>query len=246
MERGEIELRFQPQVRMADGRLTGVEALARWRHGKLGELGADKLFAAAARAALLPALSRHIHAVALTEVAAWPEVLGRLNVALNVTASDLARDDFAPELLRRLASLRLDPARLTVEVTEHEPIADLPSAGEQLAALRGRGVGVALDDFGSGYSGVAYLRALPLDYLKLDATLSADLLGDTAGQVVVRHVIAMARALGLGVIAEGVESERHRELLAAAGATHYQGFLCAAPLDSAALARLVEERECAR
>ena len=238
---GEIELRYQPQVAMATGRITGVEVLARWRHGKLGELGAGQLFAAAARAGLGTALSRHIHATALAEVGRWPAALAALTIALNVTASDLAREDFARELLGLAARHGVAPARVTVEITEHEPIADLKTAASRLRALRAAGVHVALDDFGSGYASVAWLRALPLDYLKIDGDLAGDLLLDEERQVVVRHVIAMARALGLGVIAEGVESEAHRVLLAAAGATIYQGFLCAPALDGPALATFVDE-----
>ena len=133
-----------------------------------------------------------------------------------------------------------DAHRLTVEITEHELIADLDHAAAGLATLRERGVAVALDDFGTGYSSIAYLKALPLDYLKIDGRLSNDMLGSDHDQIVVRHVIAMARELGLGVVAEGVESEEHRAQLAAAGATHYQGFLCAAPLGSVALVRFME------
>lgn len=246
IDTGEIELRFQPQVTLADDRIVGVEALARWQHGELGELGAAQLFAAAARASLLPALSQHIHIVALAEVARWPVPLDELTVAINVTASDLARPDFAADLLRQTNGHGIDPTRLTIEVTEHELIADLPAAAALLATLRAAGAKVALDDFGSGYSSIAYLKALPLDYLKIDGGLSGDLLGSSRDQVVVRHVIAMARELGLEVIGEGIETKAHRALLAAAGATHYQGFLCAAPLDSAGLARLMEEWPCAR
>ena len=236
---GEVELRYQPQVAMANGRITGVEVLARWRHPKLGELGAERLFAAVTRAGLGLALSRHIHAAALTDAARWPAALGELGIALNVTASDLAREAFGRDLLDVAAAAGIAPARITVELTEHEPVTDLSQAADRLATLRAAGVRVALDDFGSGYASVAWLRALPLDYLKLDGDLAASLLGGERAQVVVRHVIAMARALGLAVIAEGVESEAHRMLLAAAGATHYQGFLCAPALDGPALAVLV-------
>ena len=239
IEAGEIEVRFQPQVAMATGRITGVEALARWRHARLGELGAERLFAAAARAELLPTLSAHIHAVALADVARWPMALADLDLALNVTASDLARPAFGDELLSQAAMHQIDTARLTLEVTEHELIADLTVAEERLTRLRAAGVRVALDDFGSGYSSIAYLKALPLDYLKIDSDLSQDLLGGARDQIVVRHVIAMTRELDLGLIAEGVESEAHRALLATAGATHYQGFLCAPPLDTAALVQML-------
>ena len=245
IDRGEIELRYQPQVAMATGRIVGVEVLARWRHGKLGELGAEQLFAAAARAGLGTALSRHIHATALTEVGCWPASLGGLAVAINVTASDLARDEFGSALLALASVAGVAPERLTVEITEHEPIADLPAAAARLKVLRDAGVRVALDDFGSGYASVAWLRALPLDYLKIDGDLAGDLLCDEGRQVVVRHVIAMARALGLSVIAEGVESEAHRTLLADAGAAIYQGFLCAPALDGPALAALVAGRPAA-
>ncbi|MDB5695318.1 MAG: diguanylate cyclase [Sphingomonas bacterium] len=239
IDRSEIELRYQPQVASADGRITGVEVLARWRHPLLGELGAERLFAAAGRARLLPALSQHIQGAALAEVAAWPASLRKLHVAINVTASDLARQDFAADLLARAATFGIDTARLTLEITEHEPIVDLGSAAQVLERLRATGASVALDDFGTGYCGIAYLRSLPLDYVKIDGELSADLLRGPREQVVIRHVIAMARELDLGVIAEGVETAGHRDLLAQAGATHFQGFLYAPPLDSGRLATLI-------
>lgn len=242
MDRGEIELRYQPQVLLADGSITGVEVLARWRHPQLGELGAERLFAAAARARLLPALSQHIQGAALAEVAEWPEVLRSLNIAVNVTASDLARPRFAADLLARAVALNVDVTRLTLEVTEHEPIADLPAAAGVLAELRAAGAKVALDDFGTGYCGLAYLRALPIDYIKIDGQLASDLLRGPRDQVVVRHVIAMARELELGVIAEGVETDGHRELLAEIGATHFQGFLCAPAMDSATLDKFLRSK----
>lgn len=243
--RGEVELRFQPQVEMASGRISGVEVLARWQHPELGELGAERLFAAAARAALLQSLSRHIQVVALTDVAAWPAALAGLTVALNVTAADLARPGFARELLVATERRGIAPARLTLEITEHEPIADLPAAAAVLGELRGAGFKVALDDYGCGYSGEAWLRALPLDYLKLDRSEAGAIFGSAAERARLTAVIASGLDKGLGVVAEGVESEAHRALLAAAGVTHYQGFLCAGPLDRAALVTLMEEGGCA-
>lgn len=239
IDNGEIELRYQPQVAMATGRITGVEVLARWRHRALGELGAEQLFAAAARAGLSAVLSRHIHATALMEAAGWPSALAELTIALNATASDLAGEGFATDLLALCAAHAIAPARLTVELTEHEPIADLASAAARLAALRTAGVRIALDDFGSGYASVTWLRTLPLDYLKLDGELAASITGEPREQIVVRHVVAMARELRLNVIAEGVETESQRARLEGTGATHYQGFLCAPALDSAALIKLI-------
>jgi EAL domain-containing protein (putative c-di-GMP-specific phosphodiesterase class I) len=132
-----------------------------------------------------------------------------------------------------------DPKRLTVEVTEDGLIEDLGAAARLLAELREGGLRVAIDDFGTGYSSLAYLKALPLDYLKIDKRLSDDISGSARDRIVVRGVIDMARSLGLEVIAEGVESEEQLGLLAREGCTLYQGFLCAPPVTADELAALV-------
>ena len=124
-------------------------------------------------------------------------------------------------------------------MTESGLIEDLAAAADLLAELRGGGLRVAIDDFGTGYSSLAYLKALPLDYLKIDKRLVQDIGGSTRDRIVVRSVIDMARSLGLGVIAEGVETEEQLSLLAQEGCTLYQGFLCAPPLDTDALLALV-------
>jgi EAL domain-containing protein (putative c-di-GMP-specific phosphodiesterase class I) len=132
-----------------------------------------------------------------------------------------------------------DRARLTVEVTEGGLIEDLGAAATLLARLREGGLRVAIDDFGTGYSSLAYLKALPLDYLKIDKRLVEDISGSPRDQVVVRSVIDMARSLGLELIAEGVETEEQLALLAREGCQLYQGFLCAPPVEAGALAEMV-------
>lgn len=246
IERDEITLLFQPQVRVGaqegDDRIVGVEALARWDHPQLGSLGADPLFAAAERADLGLALSDHIQRLALASAAAWPAALAHLDLALNITAADIARAGFADALLARVVASGFAAARLTVEITETALIADLEAAAAALERLRASGVRVAIDDFGTGYASFAYLKALPLDRLKIDKSLTHDIAASPRGRAVVRGVIAMADALGLAVIAEGVEIEAQRAALAEEGCGQYQGFLCAGPLDVAALTRLVEDR----
>lgn len=241
IERDEIEILFQPQVALATGRVEGVEALARWQHPTLGSLGAATLLAASHRADLGLALSDHIHAVALARVAAWPPSLAHLRVAVNVTAADVARVDFVPGFLRRIAASGVAPARVTAEITEGGLIDDFDGAAALLGDLRNAGCRVAIDDFGTGYSSLAYLTHLPLDYLKIDRQLTQCIAGDRRHRVVVEGVIAMAAALGLETIAEGVETEAQRALLAARGCTYYQGFLCSAPVDTAALVALMED-----
>ena len=239
LDRDEIAVRFQPQVTVATGAIVGVEALARWRHPVLGELGAETLFAAAARAGLGPALSDHIHARAFAAAASWPDALAHLRLSINVTAADLARGGFADALLDRIAQGGLARGRVTVEIVETELVDDLADAAAILAQLRGAGLRTAIDDFGTGYSSLAYLKALPIDYLKIDRSLTQDIAGSERDRAVVRGVVAIARSLGLGTIAEGVESEAERALLLAEGCDLYQGFLCAGAVDSGELARLV-------
>jgi EAL domain-containing protein (putative c-di-GMP-specific phosphodiesterase class I)/GGDEF domain-containing protein len=239
IELDEIDIRFQPQVEIASGRITGVEALARWDHRKLGPLGADALFAAADRADLGIALSDHIQRLVLARALAWPEALATLRVSLNLTAADIARPGFATLFLARVDDSGFPRGRLTVEITETGLIADLASASTLLTELRGAGCRVAIDDFGTGYSSLAYLKDLPLDYVKIDKALVHDIGGSPRDRVVVAGAITMARSLGLSVIAEGVETREQLELLAACGASLYQGFLLSEPVGDAALLELV-------
>lgn len=243
IDRGEIDVLFQPQVSIDDGRIEGVEALARWAHPRRGALGAETLLAAAERAGLGVALSEHVQQLALVRAARWPAALGRLRIALNVTAADIARDDFAAAFLARVAAAAVAPERVTAEVTESGVIGDLPRAAAALATLRAAGCRVALDDFGTGYSSLAYLSRLPLDYLKIDRTLTQAIDGDARERTVIDGIFTIATGLGLATIAEGVETASQRALLAARGCTIYQGFLCAMPLDDEALIALVEGDE---
>ncbi len=241
LTRGEIAVLFQPQARVADGGIVGVEALARWRHPALGELGAEALLGAADRAAIGVALSEHIQRAVLGCVAGWPAALAELRVALNLTAADLARPGFAETLLAHVDASGVARERLTLEITETELMGDLDAAAIVLAALQAAGCRIAIDDFGTGYSSLAYLASLPIDYLKIDRSLVAEIAGEARAQVVVRGTIDMARSLGLTVIAEGVESGEQRAALAAAGCALYQGFLLAPPLDEAALVAMMED-----
>lgn len=242
IEHSEIEIRFQPQVAIGGGGITGVEALARWSHPVLGLLGAETLFAAAERADLVLALSDHVQCATLAVAAAWTGRRAKLRLALNLTAKDVHRPGFADLFVDRVDSSGFPRNRLTVEITEGGLIEDLGLAADLFAQFRAAGIRVAIDDFGTGYSSLAYLKALPLDYLKIDKRLAQDITGTARDRVVVRGVIDMARSLGLAVVAEGVETAEQLDLLAREGCNFYQGYLCAEPLTDAALADLLEER----
>ena len=242
LDRDEIEMLFQPQVEVSSGRMIGVEALARWRHPDHGDLGANTLFAVAGRSDYLLTLSQHIQHRALAIAAAWPEALSTLRLAINLTANDIAGAGFAGVFLAMVDDSGFPRARLTVEITESGLIDNLQSAADVFATLRAGGVRVAIDDFGTGYSSLAWLKALPLDYLKIDKGLAQDIVGTTRDRVVVRGVIDMARSLGLAVVAEGVETEEQLALLAAEGCNYWQGFLFAEAVSVDGLLGLVIAR----
>ncbi|WP_375427513.1 EAL domain-containing protein [uncultured Sphingomonas sp.] len=236
---GQIAVLFQPQVEIATGRIVGVEALARWTHPRIGAIGAEALFAAAARAGLGLALSEHVQRLALRTASAWPAALAELRLSVNVTAEDVGGSDFAERFLARVAEAGFGPDRLTVEIVETGEIGDLDRAAALLARLRAAGCRTAIDDFGTGYSSLAYLNALPLDYLKLDISLVRGIERDGRERVLAQGVLALARSLGLHTVAEGVETPAQRDLLAREGCELFQGFLCAGAVDAAGLERLI-------
>ncbi len=229
-----LTILFQPQFALADDRLTGAEALVRWQHPRLGEVGGALLFAAAAAAGLERQLSCAVWACALEAMAAWPQALSPLRVALNITAADVAAPEMAEELLSLARDAGVPPDRLTVEVTEAGIIERIDAAAATLERLRGAGLCAALDDFGTGYSGLSWLKRLPVDYIKIDSGFARDAGGAARDRAVLRGVIDIAHALDLAVLAEGVESAAQRDRLKTMGCRWYQGYLRAPALDSAA------------
>lgn len=237
LHRDEITVLFQPQFNVATGALAGAEALARWEHPGFGRICAETLFAVADRGDHVAQLSRHIGKRALAMAAAWPASLP-LKLSLNVTAEDFAVGDFAAALKAEIAASGFPPERLTIEITEQTLIADFEACAAALRELEGIGVKVALDDFGTGFSNFRALKALPLDALKLDRSLVVDIEHDPRDRAILAAMVAMARALGLKVIAEGVETEGQLAILRAEGCDVFQGFLRAGPMDAAELAGL--------
>jgi len=230
-----IQLLFQPQIDPLSGAVVGVEALARWS----GCESAEALFERAANARLDERVSRAVQRKALHMAARWRGALSGLSLSLNVLPQDLARPHYDRWLLAEIAEAGLDPSRLTIEIVETALVADKPAIAARLAVLREAGVTIAVDDFGTGYASLAYLTSLPLDALKIDRALVADLVGGSRDRIVVKAMIGMARELGLKVIVEGVESSAQLQLLAAWGVDLYQGFLGAGALNEAELARFV-------
>lgn len=240
MAGAEIETLFQPQFAAQGGALAGAEALARWPAAELDGAG---LFAQAEEGGQTAAVSLHVARTAMAAAASWPD---NLHLSLNVTPAWLAMEGFTRTVLDLLAETGLEPARLTLEITEQSLVADLDGSGEALRPLVQRGVGLALDDFGAGFCNFDYLKRLPVDTLKLDRSMVRGIVEDRRDLEVLRAIVAMARALGLRVVAEGIETAAQRDLVAREGCWAWQGFLGSEPLPGEAFRRLAEAQPALR
>ncbi len=229
LDRGEIEVVYQPQFACAGGALSGAEALARWNHPLLGRIGAGGLFSIAERADHIAPLSRHIARLALAGARSWPD---KLRLSLNVTPSDLAAANFAEQYASFLHDSGFPARRLTLEVTEQVLVSDIQHAAQGLESLASIGVRIALDDFGAGFCNFHYLKLLPLHYLKLDRSMIEGVTENPRDLAVLRGIIAMAGALDLQVIVEGIETPEQLEVATTERCAFYQGFLSAQPMSA--------------
>jgi len=240
IDRDEIEVLFQPQFNLSDDRLTGAEALARWNHPELGRIGAGALFAIAERTDHVGPLSRHIASKAMEAARHWP---GLLRLSINVTPADLAFGSYTRQMLDIVRESGFPPRQLTLEITEQSLIGDVTLAAQTMAEFSAQGIRIALDDFGAGFCNFRYLKVLPIHYLKLDRSMIEGITTDRRDVAVLRAIVAMARALDLEVIAEGVEEESQRLVAAREGCAYFQGFLRAQPMSAAMFAKLARAEQ---
>jgi EAL domain-containing protein (putative c-di-GMP-specific phosphodiesterase class I) len=240
--RSELVLHWQPVVQ-GHSRIVGAEALVRWRHPERGLLGPEEFVPLAEDAGLIRAVGEWTLERAIAQAAAWSrELPGMPWFAVNVSAPELAQGDAFVERLRSaLAAHALAGVRLELEVTERVLMSNLEENARTLAKIGALGVRFAIDDFGTGYSSLAYLRRLPIDKLKIDRLFLAQLDTNAADQAIVRTIAELARALGIAVAAEGVESAPQLERLRALGCEQWQGHLYSAPLEAGDFAALVRQ-----
>ena len=231
----QIEVLYQPLIEPRTGRIVGAEALARSAMAASGEA----LFSRATAAGLDERLSRLVQRKALRCAAVWEGPLKDLKISINLLPQDLSRDGFDQWLIDEIAAAGIAPSRVIVEITESALLIDQPAVAERLARLRGEGLSIAVDDFGTGYASLAYLTSLPLDMIKIDRGLITDIVGGERDRIVVKAMIRLARELGLQVVIEGVESTGQLALLADWGCDLYQGFLGAGALSHEELTRFV-------
>ncbi len=232
IEGGDLALFYQPKIDARSGEFTGVEALVRWHHGVRGAVGATALIAVAERFGLIGAVGEWVFNEACRQMRAWEDAGLRIRVAVNLSAHQLRQDDLVQRIRRTLARHRVDASLLTFEITESVAMEDTNATLRSFAQLARAGASLAIDDFGTGHSSLAYLRTLPARQLKIDRSFVADLGQSGDAMAVVDAVIRLAHALGLRVVAEGVETERQRDILQTLGCDEYQGYLFARPMDA--------------
>ncbi len=242
IEKSLFELHYQPKVDLASGALVGVEALLRWRHHSHGWLQPQEFIPLAERTGLIRPLTRWVLGEALAQAARWEKDGLILTVAVNCSARNLLERDL-PEVIERLLKDGPHPDRLVLEITETAVIEDPSRSLQVLRDIASLGVSLSIDDFGTAYSSLDYLRKLPASELKIDRSFVTAVDTDPASAAIVRATVGLARDFGLQSVAEGIESPRAMELLAAMGCSQGQGYLIARPMAPAHLTAWIEARE---
>jgi diguanylate cyclase len=222
----ELVLYYQPKVSLGDGRVDAVEALIRWQHPELGLLSPDRFIPLAEQTGLIDRVTEWVVIRAVEDLRSWRD---DLSVAINVSARSL-HPRLVPLLVDSLAASEVDPGRLYVEITETALMTDPERAAVVLQDLRQAGIGISIDDFGTGQTSLSYLSALPIDEIKIDLSFISDMNVSAGHHAIVRSIVDLGHNLGLHVVGEGVESEEIAAALAATGCEVAQGYLYARPM----------------
>lgn len=225
-----LYLVYQPKISLVTGRVTGAEALIRWKHPTNGEVLPGEFIPLVKKTSLMRELTAWIIDHTIAQLSAWRERGLSLPVSINLAASDFSRPDFAEELAQKLREACLDPALLGVECLETEKLLESPATLNGLEMLKKRGFKISLDDFGSGYSNINYLRQIPLDIIKLDRSIVSHIVSEKASRIIVRNVVRLLKELDYVVLAEGVEDLKTAEILRNLGCDEVQGYFYARPM----------------
>jgi len=227
---GQFLLFFQPQLDR--GVVVGVEALVRWNHPQRGILGPGEFISLAEETGLILPLGDWVLDAACRQIAAWAgnKTTAPLTIAANISARQFRQPDFVERVLAALNGSGCNPENLKLELTESMLVDNIDDVIAKMTELRVHGLRFSLDDFGTGYASLSYLKRLPLDQLKIDRSFVRDILSDASSAAIAQAVISLSKALGLSVLAEGVETEEQRDLLIRLGCHAYQGFLFSRPV----------------
>jgi diguanylate cyclase (GGDEF)-like protein/PAS domain S-box-containing protein len=224
-------LLYQPTFDLQSERITGVEALLRWRHPARGVLGPDTFIPLAEKSGSITTIGLWVLRTALRQAAEWRDRGRPVAVSVNVSARQLDDDRFVADVAEALTESAVDPALLTLEITETALMADVEAAARRLGELKSLGVCIAIDDFGTGYSSLSYLRQFPVDALKIDRSFIAGIAASRQGRALIHTLVQLGKTLGLATLAEGIEEDSQLRQLQAEHCDYGQGFLFSRPLD---------------
>jgi diguanylate cyclase (GGDEF)-like protein len=240
VERGELELHYQPKMELATRRIVGVEALMRWRHPSLGMISPAQFIPLAEETGLIEAMGKWALEQACADARAWQERgIPAVQMAVNLSPRQLNDAGLVDDVAAILARTRLAPSLLELEITESAMMKNTEHAVAQLARLRDMGVGLAMDDFGTGYSSLSYLRRLPLCTVKIDRSFVSDLTHDADAQSLIDGIIKLAHSLRMRVVAEGVETRAQADYLEARGCDQMQGYWLCKPAPADEIGRFI-------
>jgi len=235
IELGQLQLYYQPKVDGRLGQIRGVEALLRWNHAERGMISPAVFIPIAERFGLIGSIGRWVIDEACRQMAEWADDSVRMRVAINLSVYQLREDDLVQRIEAALARHGIDPSQLLCEITESVAMEDIKATQRAFEGLERIGVYLSIDDFGTGYSSLSYLRQLPARQLKIDRSFVNDLALSADARAVVDAVVRLAHALGLKVVAEGVETSEQRDILIALGCDELQGFYFARPMPAQTL-----------
>jgi len=232
IERHELELYYQPKIDGVSGQVTGVESLIRWHHPTRGFISPGLFIPVAERFGLIGTIGNWVIDEACRQLREWQDQGMRMRVAVNLSVHQLRQEDLVSRIRDAVATHCIDPQLLTFEITESVAMEDTQTTTKAFDQLAAVGVSLSIDDFGTGYSSLSYLRKLPAQQLKIDRSFVQDLGQSPDALAVVDAVIKLAHALGLRVVAEGVETVGQRDMLLALHCDELQGYLFARPMSA--------------
>ncbi|MDX1297721.1 MAG: EAL domain-containing protein [Pseudomonas sp.] len=236
-------LHYQPQLNQA-GKVIGAEVLIRWQHPQRGLVAPAEFIAHAEQTGMIIPIGQWVLEQAVKQLRCWRDdpLYAGINLAVNISQKQFRQPSFVAEVLTLLDAHAIDAHLLDLELTETLIVQDIDDLLRKMAALAERGVRFSLDDFGTGFSSLSYLKRLPLDTLKIDRSFICDVLTDSSSATIVRSVIGLGQSMGMTVIAEGVETAAQQQFLLSCGCTQFQGYLFSKPLPLEAFAAFVAQQ----
>ena len=240
LQRREFEVYYQPQFAIASRRIVGMEALVRWRHPERGMVGPDEFIPIAEDTGLIAPLSEQVLQHVCLQARQWHEMgLPRVNLSINLSASQIEQSEFVERFTSTLQANRVPERMIGIEITESMLMRDMDGSIDKLRQLAGFGVEISIDDFGTGYSSLNYLKRLPIHTIKIDKSFVQDIHPNSEGTPIVAGIAAMSHGLKLNMVAEGVETEAQLNYLAQLGCQSCQGYFLSYPLDPKKATRLL-------